>query len=636
MKIIRNVLAVGLIAAASVAAAACSSQHGPSYTGSNGTTTNTNVGQTGQAGSVGTLKASWTIPPGFNYNVYNLNWTLKGSGSTAGDNYGGPVNIGDAQSAEWVAGGITAGCGYTLQVTATDSNGDPCSGTATNICINAGVVNYTQISVVCLEPNDAQAAADVNTGSLAIEAGITAQPTGAFTCPGITSFSITPAELLGTQPAVLSVQTTPSIINPDGGPLTGISWTVTGGTCSAGTLPTLTNFVATDGGGQDITDPTVAFNCGSCTGQVQVTAQVINTELQPNSATPYNVCLGAQYTSITGLINCEGGGTTICPLPTLNCAGVCVNEGTDNANCGACGATCTAPESCQSGTCACPSGEVPSGSNCCPTATPNFCGAACTSTATDVNNCGTCGNVCPAGDTCSSGTCNAAPPPPLVACTQLVGGVPEGPTGQTNCVQCSAKTGSGGVCTATEQLIVARDIGKGLLVSGQLDPVNSCYACAAGGACIDTGTHVTKNCEDLTGNVGTGAAASKTNAQLCLDTLACILGDAQQDGYTWTNNGTFVSCGNDPSPGDGISNCYCGSAFPTVPLCNGAAATAVNGACDTVIIDGLGDTSGATGTPPATVLTQNTTPSLAAGRADAFLKCAGTNAATPSCPQCYQ
>jgi hypothetical protein len=392
---------------------------------------------------------------------------------------------------------------------------------------------------------------------------------------------------------------------------------------------------------------------------VAVTATLSNYEIQVNQTTASNVCLGDAFTTITGLINCEGGGMTTCVNPNPNkCgtgSGFCTNVSTDPNNCGVCGNTCVAPTTaCSSGACGCPiAGQVavgPAGAQiCCPSgdidsngiccaAGQTACGTplACINTASDVNNCGGCGVSCTAqtgpGSTCVAGVCHGAPP---VACTQLVGGQPQGPAGQTNCVQCNAKSTSGGVCSAEEQIIVNKDISKGLLVSGQLDPVNSCFGCAISAGCVDTGTQTTKNCEDFgAATVGTGSTPGKTKTQACNDTLACIMGGPQQDGYTWSNNGNYVSCGNDPSPGDGISNCYCGPAFPTTAACNTATGTTVNGTCDQVIVDALGDTEGTTA--PATVIGQITTATLAGGRADAFLKCAGTNAATPACPMCFQ
>src|SRR5579862_1644345 len=147
MKIIRNAIAAGLIAAASVAA--CSSQHGATSTGAGGNT-KTQVGTNGQAGTVGKVAMSWQIGTGIT--LTDLTWTISGG---PGGSYGPlDIPIGSANSAEAVAGGITAGCGYVISIQGADSNGDPCSGTSTSFCVNAGTTSYEQIGVVCLEPTD--------------------------------------------------------------------------------------------------------------------------------------------------------------------------------------------------------------------------------------------------------------------------------------------------------------------------------------------------------------------------------------------------------------------------------------------------------------------------------------------------
>ncbi len=210
----------------------------------------------------------------------------------------------------------------------------------------------------------------------------------------------------------------------------------------------------------------------------------------------------------------------------------------------------------------------------------------------------------------------------LVPCTVV---------GQTGCVECDQTAAGNGVCTDTEAIVVSWDIAKGYVSGNVPDPVASCYECLVSSECIDsTLTHLArKDCETApAGSVGAGAQATETNVQACLNTLACLFGATDM---------SFVSCANDPSPGDGISNCYCGSSFPNVTSCNGAPALSssggVNGKCAQVILDGLGDTSS---TAPSTVLKQITTPTLASGLADSIFKCAGSNADTPDCPQCFQ
>jgi hypothetical protein len=96
-----------------------------------------------------------------------LSWTISGPNT-----YGGSVEFGDAQSVEWVVGGIAAAHGYTLSVVATDSAGDPCHGTSSPFNVVPGTSTYTMITIVC--DTGSADPADVTTGSVAIEAGVVA------------------------------------------------------------------------------------------------------------------------------------------------------------------------------------------------------------------------------------------------------------------------------------------------------------------------------------------------------------------------------------------------------------------------------------------------------------------------------
>lgn len=97
----------------------------------------------------------------------SLHWSIAGPST-----YQGSVEFGDAQSTEWVIGGIVEGAGYTLSVVATDTSGDPCQGTSAPFSVEPGVVIYTMITIVC--DTGAADLADVMTGSVAVEAGVIA------------------------------------------------------------------------------------------------------------------------------------------------------------------------------------------------------------------------------------------------------------------------------------------------------------------------------------------------------------------------------------------------------------------------------------------------------------------------------
>jgi hypothetical protein len=192
-----------------------------------------------------------------------------------------------------------------------------------------------------------------------------------------------------------------------------------------------------------------------------------------------------------------------------------------------------------------------------------------------------------------------------------------------NSVQCFATAAANNVCTATEALIVQRDIAKGYLMAGQLDQNLSCYACLAGASYLTPA----RQCESLVGTVGSGAQASETRTQACFNVLSCILG---------VTDGTFVSCANAPSPGLGISNCYCGSNYTAISGCtaaSGVSSPPVNGTCASLIAAGVG---GDSTTPGSTVINELTTSTNGTGRADDILKNAGSNSASPACASCFQ
>ncbi|NNC19414.1 hypothetical protein HJC22_27220 [Corallococcus exiguus] len=82
----------------------------------------------------------------------------------------------------------------------------------------------------------------------------------------------------------------------------------------------------------------------------------------------------------------------LCTSGLSVCGAECVDLQGDPSNCGACGASCGAGETCQAGVCGCQSGT-------------ETCGDACAALASDPLNCGACGAACPSGQVCESGTC---------------------------------------------------------------------------------------------------------------------------------------------------------------------------------------------------------------------------------------
>ncbi len=271
MKLIRNSI-VASVAFASLAVAACSSQHGATGTGSasNGNPIGSLTGDQGGTGSVG---MHLDIGPGTT--LTSINWTISNGTNT----YTGTDPIGDAQSLEFVAGGIVAGSGYTVKLTGSDSAGDSCTGTSSTFTIVAGAVTQTVLAVVCTGASDGAVAADVNTGSVEVDASVTLVNGVPVSCPGISSFSISPAEINLSQTAALTLITTP----PSGA---AISWSVspaTGGTFGSSTAA-ITTFACAPG--------------ASFVPQVTVTATV--------ALADSGACTGAPFTTMSALVNCEG------------------------------------------------------------------------------------------------------------------------------------------------------------------------------------------------------------------------------------------------------------------------------------------------------------------------------------------
>ena len=210
--------------------------------------------------TTGSVGAALTLAPGVN--LYSLSWTISNGTNT----YVGTVNIGDAQTISWVAGGIAAGTGYRVTVSGTDTNGGTVSGTSSTFTVTAGglITVSLSVSVVDIFPNDATVAADVQTGSVEVNGTVTydASTQAATNCPGISSFSITPAAVLVGQPAALSVSTI--------GPAAAVTWSATpstAGTFSPSATAASPTFTATTANTNVTITVTIGLpDSGACTG----------------------------------------------------------------------------------------------------------------------------------------------------------------------------------------------------------------------------------------------------------------------------------------------------------------------------------------------------------------------------------
>jgi hypothetical protein len=231
----------------------------------------------------------------------------------------GTVDVSQAQtSIEFVVGGLAAGSGYTITLSATTTNGDACSSDPAPFAIAAGTTTQVAVNLVCVLGDGGIVFADAGTGSVEVDATVTTVNRPPVTCPAIAAFSVSPAEeAVGATSAVL-VSTFPA-----GAP---VLYFVTPGP-GAGGNGTVTNV-----------SPTGATF--TCTSPGQVTLTVGATATLPDGSTV--LCQKMQ-----AVINCE----PLCPPGQTICGAACVDMQSDPANCGTCGHACAVGGLCKAGTC---------------------------------------------------------------------------------------------------------------------------------------------------------------------------------------------------------------------------------------------------------------------------------------------
>jgi hypothetical protein len=228
------------------------------------------MGKDGSPNETGSVGLHLSIAP--NVNVYSLNWTITGPNA-----YSGTVPIGDAQAVDFLIGGVAAGSGYTIAIGGSDSSGDLCSGTSLAFSVYAGAVTDVDVQATCVVASDAAVETQVSGGSVELDAGVNLVTVPPYACPGISSFSISPADLQPGQLAQLGVATV-------GTTVTRIQWSARGGS-----------------GGQ-FSDANAASPTFRCSGPGVVTVSV-QLEYRPDGGS--NVCNGVANTSFSDSIRCE-------------------------------------------------------------------------------------------------------------------------------------------------------------------------------------------------------------------------------------------------------------------------------------------------------------------------------------------
>jgi hypothetical protein len=393
----------------------------------------------------GTVGLQYTLPGG--EHVSTVAYTLT-NGTNA---YTGAVNVAGSSMISFVVGGVAAGDGYSITLTATSDDGTvTCSGSAGPLSVTARATTSVNVNLICQTNNNDVGGVLVNV------------PTS--NCPVWNT--------IVAHPNMICAQSRPSTLTaaargPDPSALT-FTWTVFGGT------GTITNNVATlTADGLGMTD-TADFNCPSI-GETADIVLIVSDGPVPDGGT------------------CPTSGTTGVVTVTCGLCGPCELPGESGV--------AAVPDT-ATGTCA---GSDPlngkrmvnsgladsSGDYCCidacnggPTATPFSPTGSCP---LPLTNDGT-------------GCCIGLQP-----CTTA---------GQTNCVQCQFNDGAGGpmpnttkTCTPTEAQIVAYDIKQGKVTAPGPDSPDSCYTCLAGSACLDD-SHLgdtDQECGDFIDTIGTAA-----------------------------------------------------------------------------------------------------------------------------------
>jgi outer membrane protein assembly factor BamB len=298
-----------------------------------------------------------------------------------------------------------------------------------------------------------------------------------------------------------------------------------------------------------------------------------------------------------------------CPPPATECGSACVNTATDAANCGDCGRSCSAGQTCSDGVCgfvclgaatrcgnkcvlldddpancgacgeACAPGAACASGACslvCPGGA-SHCGGACVNTASDPQNCGGCGEVCQAGQVCSQGTCSKVCDPALAQCGAACVDIFSDPS---NCGGCFSPCPAGESCSSGFCQCPSGHVSCGngcVALQSDHDNCGGCFAsCAAdevcaGGACQCA--NGLKTCGGACTDLQTDPMSCGACNNACGPGLACVGGACACAPGTTTCSGVCVNTAISPTSCGG-----CNIACAAGQVCNGGVCSAPTGA----------------------------------------------------------